>query len=416
MPEFLELLPPGDALDLYLERIHVQLPAEDIDSRQPHGRVAYQDIFAPHALPAFDRSSVDGYAVRALDTHGASDSLPAYLQLVGEVRMGESAQVAVNSAECCLIHTGGMLPQGSDAVVMLENTQVAKPGEIEIYRAAAQGENVIRTGEDIQQGEIVIPGGKILNAADIGGVLALGITRIQVVRKPVVGIISTGDEIIPPEEDILPGQIRDINSYSLAALVESAGGRPHNYGIISDQEEPLLTTARQAVQECDLVVITAGSSASNRDLTAGVINKLGQPGVLVHGVNVRPGKPTILAACKPEGAQYTKPIIGLPGNPVSALVIALLFVEPVVDLLLGVKPKRLRNFIQAQVSVNLSSSSGREDWIPVKITAQDHQYLAEPIFGKSNLIFTLARADGLLHIPAPATGLDSGQKAEVLLF
>lgn len=416
MPEFLELLPPGDALDFYLEHIHVQLPAEDVDVKQARKRVVYRDIFAPHALPTFDRSSVDGYAVRAVDTHGASDSLPAYLRLVGEVRMGEIAQVLLNTGECCLIHTGGMLPQGSNAVVMLENTQVAKPGEIEVYRSAAQGENVIRTGEDIQQGEIVVPAGKILNAADIGGLLALGITQIQVAQKPVVGIISSGDEIVAPDLNILPGQIRDINSYSLAALIESAGGIAKNYGIIPDQEETLLTAAGHALHECDLVVITAGSSASKRDLTAGVINKLGQPGVLVHGINVRPGKPTILAACQPAGAQYTKPVIGLPGNPVSALVIALLFVEPVIDKLLGVKPRRLRTFIQAKVTVNLSSSAGREDWVPVKITVQDHQYLAEPIFGKSNLIFTLARADGLLHIPAHATGLNAGQKVEVLLF
>lgn len=416
MPEFLELLPPKDALDHFLEQLQFQQPAQEVDVNGALGRVVFKDVYAPHALPSFTRSTVDGYAVRAADTHGASDSLPIYLNLIDEVRMGKRAEFSLTSSECGLIHTGGMLPSGADAVVMLENTQVANPKEIEILRSAAMGENLIKVGEDIEQGEVVVKGGKILTASDIGGLLALGITRVQVSKKPIVGIISSGDEVVPPEIEISPGQVRDINSYTLAALVEQAGATPQNYGIIPDQEEPLRAAAAQAVEECDLVVITAGSSASKRDLTAQVIDSLGQPGVIVHGVNVRPGKPTILAACKPSDYLSVKPVIGLPGNPVSALVIAIIFVEPVIDFLLGITPNRIRPRVQAKVTINLSSKAGREDWVPVKLNLDESEYSAEPIFGKSNLIFTLARADGLLHIPPQATGLNAGEIVEVMLL
>jgi molybdopterin molybdotransferase len=416
MPEFLELLPPREALEQFLGRLQFQPQSEEIDSRFAQGRVVLRDAYAPHALPSFNRSTVDGYAVRAADTRGAAESLPIYLELMDEIRMGQKAEFSLSASQCGLIHTGGMLPAGADAVVMLENTQIAKPKEIEILRSAAVGENVIKIGEDIHEGEIVVPAGKMLTAPDIGGLLALGITEVQVSRKPIVGIISSGDEVVPPEMDVNPGQVRDINSYTLAALIVKAGASPKNYGIIPDEEEPLRTATKRAVEECDLVVITAGSSASHRDLTAQVIDSLGHPGVIVHGVNVRPGKPTILAACQPPGAASAKPVIGLPGNPVSALVIAILFVEPVIDFLSGIKGKRMRPLVQAKVTINLSSSAGREDWVPVKLTQDEDEYFAEPIFGKSNLIFTLSRADGLLHIPPSVTGLNAGDSAAVTLL
>lgn len=416
MPEFIDLLPPGEALKKFLQHFQFQPGSEQVETSQARRRVLLQDVFAPHALPTFDRSTVDGYAVRAADTHGASDSMPAYLELVGEVSMGQKADFNLTPNSCGLIHTGGMLPGGADAVVMIENTQPAKAGEIEILRAASVGENVIKIGEDIQQGEVVVPAGKLIGAADIGGLLALGFTRIQVSRKPLVGIISSGDEVIPPGEDIKIGQVRDINSYSLAALIEQAGARPVNYGIVGDQEAPLRKITAQALEECDMVVITAGSSASNRDITARVINTLGGPGVIVHGVNVRPGKPTILAACQLNGSGAIKPVIGLPGNPVSALVIAILFVEPLIDSLLGMTAPRRQPFVQAQLAINLPSSAGREDWVPVKLDSSSGNYSAEPIFGKSNLIFTLAQADGLLYIPAAVTGYNAGDVVNVRLL
>ena len=399
-----------------MERIQAEPEAEQIEVKTARGRVTHADIRAPHALPLFSRSTVDGYAVRAADTHGANESLPAYLSLLGEVKMGSAAQFSLSESQCGLIHTGGMLPGRADAVVMLENSQVARPGEIEILRAAAVGENVINIGEDVQEGEIVIPKGSLLRAAEIGGLLALGITQLQVTRQPAIGIISSGDEVVPPEAEIKMGQVRDINSYTLSALVERKGAIPRMYGIISDDEASLHAATSQALDECDLVVITAGSSASSRDLTAQVIDGLGEPGVLSHGVNVRPGKPTILALCKRTSSEFAKPVIGLPGNPVSALVIAMLFVEPVIDRLHGFQIPRIRSRVQARVTINLASKAGREDWVPVKLIPQEDKLSAEPIFGKSNLIFTLARADGLLHIPPQATGLNSGDEVEVFLL
>jgi molybdopterin molybdotransferase len=416
MPEFLDLLPPNVALERFLEHIQSIPETELVEVKLALGRVTHMNIHAPHALPSFPRSTVDGYAVRSVDTHGASDSLPIYLNLVGEVKMGTTAQFTLSPVQCGLIHTGGMLPGGADAVVMLENTQVARLGEIEIMRAAAVGENVIDVGEDVQKGEIVVSKGSLLRAPEIGGLLALGITHIQVSKQPIVGIISSGDEVVPPDAEIKAGQVRDINSYTLTALVGRSGAIPKRFGIVPDNETSLRSVTSQALDECDLVVITAGSSASSRDLTAQVINSLGEPGVISHGVNVRPGKPTILAACTKIGSQIVKPIIGLPGNPVSALVIATLFVEPVIDHLHGLLSPRIRPRVQAVVTINLPSLAGREDWVPVKLFSEAGKMSAEPIFGKSNLIFTLARADGLLHIPPQTTGLNSGDQVEVLLL
>jgi molybdopterin molybdotransferase len=416
MPEFLDLLPPGKALANFLDYIHQVPDFERIETSLAQGRVAKSTLSAPHSLPTFARSTVDGYAVYASDTYGASESLPIYLRQIGEVSMGSDPEFNLSTTQCGLIHTGGMLPAGADAVVMLENTQVAKQGEIEVLRSVAVGENVIKVGEDIQKGEIVISGGSLLRPAVIGGLLALGITHIEVTKKPSVAIISSGDELVSPAEDTRPGQVRDINSYTLSALVERAGAVPVRYGIVADDEEELQSVTKKALYECDLVVITAGSSASARDLTAQVINGFSGPGVISHGVNVRPGKPTILAVSNPEGSEHGKPVIGLPGNPVSALVIAILFVEPVIDKLLGVDTPRIRPQVQAKVGINLASQAGREDWIPVKLSLEQEGFSAEPIFGKSNLIFTLAWADGLLHIPSQATGLSSGDMAQVMLL
>jgi molybdopterin molybdotransferase len=407
MPEFLTLLPPSEALKQLLDHLEFTPKTEEVKSSQALNRVTAKGVLAPHTLPSFDRSTVDGYAVHASDTYGASESLPAYLSLQGEVPMGSVPQFSLDPGKCALIHTGGMMPPGSDAVVMLENTQRVTPKEIELLRSVAIGENVLRIGEDVGLDEEIIPSGKRLRPAEIGGLMALGITKVSVIKPPIVGILSTGDEILPPEEDLKPGMVRDINSYTLSALVQECGGVGLRYGIIQDRSDLLRKQAQKALDECDLVVITAGSSASVRDLTSEVINQLAPPGVLVHGVNVRPGKPTILAVC--DG----KAVIGLPGNPVSALVIAELFVAPVIEYLLGLHTSPLKTLIQARLTTNLPSQAGREDWVPVRLIQVADGYQADPIFGKSNLIFTLVRADGLIRIPPDATGISAGETVEV---
>ena len=411
MPEFLELLPPADALALLFQ--HLPSPvvtAEEIDTGHALGRVTAQAVTAAEPLPAFSRSTVDGYAVLARDTFGASDSLPAYLAVIGEVPMGSAPAFSLSAGQTALIHTGGMLPRGANAVVMVENTQAARPGELEVLRAVAPAENVLEAGEDVQRGQVVLPAGVRLRPAEIGGLMALGQTRVQVARRPLVGILSSGDEVIPPEQTPRPGQVRDVNSYTLSALVAQHGGEPRSYGILPDRREALQQALRRAWQECDLVVVTAGSSASTRDLTAQVMDELGRPGVLAHGVNVKPGKPTILAVCG------GKPLVGLPGNPVSALVIARLFVTPLVESLLGLPLDRPHPAIPARLAINLSSQAGREDWVPVKLVSSAAGVLADPIFYKSNLIFSLAQADGLLHIPPDANGLEAGALVQVELL
>ncbi len=430
MPEFLTLLPPDESRAILLSHLSAPTIASVmIDVPSSLGRVTAEDILAPHPLPEFQRTTVDGYAVRAKDTFGAADSLPAYLNLIGEVPMGDAPAFELGAGQCALIHTGGMLPKGADAVVMLEYTQVVRRGdlhgrpgasparteEIEIFRAVADGENVIRVGEDVAQGGLILPRGSRMRPAEIGGLMALGITSLRVATKPKVGLISTGDEVIDPSQSPRPGQVRDINSYTLGALIEKAGGEAKRYGIFEDRFEALKDAAAKALAECDAVIITAGSSASTRDMTAEVIRTLGEPGVLVHGINTRPGKPTILGVCN------GKAVIGLPGNPVSALVNGYLFVVPVIEKLLGALPKPKAS-VQARLTVNLPSQAGREDWWPVRLLpsprgrGQGEGFLADPIFGKSNLIFTLASADGLLRIPPDATGLSAGEVVEVILI
>lgn len=422
MPEFLTLLPPDEAREKLLAALSRATPDSEIlavDSAL--GRVTAEDIVAPHPLPEFPRTTVDGYAVRAADTFGATDSLPAYLHLIGEVPMGDEPSIEIGAGQCALIHTGGMLPDGADAVVMLEYTQqIVGAGsvrpEIEVFKSVADGENVIHIGEDVAKDQIVIPKGATLRPAEIGGLMALGITSLRVARKPRVGLISTGDEVIEPGQYPRPGQVRDINSYTLGALIEKSGGIPVRYGIIGDEFELLKSASAKALNECDVVLVTAGSSASTRDMTAEVIRQLGEPGVLVHGINTRPGKPTILGKCN------GKVVIGLPGNPVSALVNGYLFVVPVIERLLGAIPKP-KATVQAKLTVNLPSQAGREDWWAVKLSpspsgrgGRSEGWIAEPIFGKSNLIFTLAAGDGLLKIHPDATGLSAGEIVEVVLI
>ncbi len=411
MSEFLTLLPPPEALSLLLNHLTTKPTAEWIPTADSLGRVTAAPVYAPFPLPTFARSTVDGYAVRARDTFGASESLPAYLTVAGEVAMGTAATQPLTSGQCQLIHTGGMLPPGADAVVMVEHTQEARAGEREILRTVAVGENVLQIGEDVHAGREVIPVGVRLRPAEIGGLMALGLAEVAVTRQPLIGILSSGDEVIRPGQPLQMGQVYDVNSYTLQALVAQAGGRAQLYPLLPDEPAAFKAAAEQAWAECDMLLFTAGSSVSARDLTAQTIAGLGAPGVLVHGVSVRPGKPTILAVCG------GKPVIGLPGNPVSALIIAQILAVPVLERLLGLKQARPHGRITARLATNLPSQAGREDWVAVRLVPQaDGTYTAEPIFGKSNLIFTLARADGLLRIPPAANGLPAGAEVAVELM
>ncbi len=413
MPEFLELLSPDEAKKKIFENLKdKKLNSTVILTKDALGTIFSKPIVAPESIPAFERSTVDGYAVKSRDTYGASESMPAFLNVVGEITMGQEAGITINKGEAALIHTGGMLPIGADAVVMIEYTDKAAEKEIAVYHPVGVNENLVKMGEDVNNGELVFEAGKKIRPGDIGGLMALGITQIEVYKKPLVGIISTGDEVVSPEQKIQLGQVRDINSYTLKALVEKTGAIPKLYGIVSDDRQKLEETLKKAYLEMDMLIVTAGSSASTRDLTSEVVQTLGKPGVLVHGINVRPGKPTILAVC--DG----KPIVGLPGNPVSAFVIANLFVTPIIKKLSGIVNYSSIDTIPAISVLNIASVSGREDWVPVRLIGKNelNQILVEPIFYKSNLIFSIIKADGLIRIPEHLNGISANSEVELFVL
>lgn len=413
MSEFLTLVTPEEAnsrLMAALGEHSFPREVEEVSTAEALGRVLAENVAAPERLPPFRRSTVDGFAVRAADTFGASPSLPAYLEIVGEVPMGAVAGVDVTEGQAAIVHTGGMLPEGADAVVMLEDTQRPAEREIEVLKSVAAAENVLRAGEDLEVGELALAAGRRLRAQDLGGLAALGVTEVSVARAPLVALIATGDEVIEPSAGPQPGQVRDVNTMTLSALVQRAGGEPESLGIIPDDYDQLLEAARKARERCDAVVITAGSSVSARDRTADVIQELGDPGVLVHGVSMKPGKPTILGVCDGKLA------VGLPGNPVSALVVAGLFLAPALRHMLGAGGPALEPARPARLAVNVPSRTGREDYLPVRLEPADGEWIAHPVYGRSNLIFTLVRADGLVRIPAPSTGLAEGDTVQVTLF
>lgn len=423
MPEFFNVLPPDEARELLFSHLTAVLPSETVPTTKAQGRVLATAVAAPHALPQFRRSTMDGYAVRAADTYGASESLPAFLQVVGEVPMGQSANVQLDVGQAAIVHTGGMIPETADAVVQIEQTQLVTgqsvaineqspsfPFEIEVLKSVAVGQNVLQVGEDVQLGAEILPAHHILRPQDIGGLLALGMMSVDLVRKPRVGILATGDEVIQPAQDTQPGQIRDINSYTVAGLVEQAGGVPVLGGIIPDNYAALETAAAKMLAECDMLVMSAGSSVSVRDMTVQVIDNLGEPGVLLHGVATRPGKPTIV------GMVAGKPVLGLPGNPVSAMVQFDMFGVPAVYRLQGVRSLLRPGRIWAQLSQNIASESGREDYVPARLEDGSDGLVAVPVFGKSNLIYTLVNADGLIKVPLNKGGLLAGDWVEVRLF
>lgn len=417
MPEFFNVLPPDAARSLLLQHIRSIQETELLDTFEGLGRVTAGDIHSPHALPSFRRSTMDGFAVRAADTYGAGDVLPAFLTVMGEVRMGAAADLVLKTGEAAIVHTGGMIPDTADSVVQVEHTQMvgtpeqsAFPYEIEVFRAVAPGQNIIQVGEDIAVGSIILPAGSHLRPQDIGGLLAVGVSEVMVTRRPRVAILATGDEVVSPSSDPSPGQIRDINSYSIGGQCVKAGGLPVFGGIVPDDMESLREAATQALAGADMLVMSAGSSVSVRDMTVEVIAGLGQPGVLLHGVATRPGKPTIV------GAVDGKPVLGLPGNPVSAMIQFDMFGVPAIHRLQGLRRGRIRERVSARLTQNVASESGREDYVPAYLEESAEGITATPIFGKSNLIYTLVHADGLIKIPLNQGGLMAGDVVEVQLF
>lgn len=374
------------------------------------GLVLAEDVISAEQVPHFSRSTVDGYAVRAKDTYGASDSLPAFMDIQGKIEMGKIAGLLLREGHAQAIPTGGMIPDGADSVVMIEH--VEEVGDLlNVFRQVAPGENIIRAGDDVQVGELVMAAGHRLRPQDLGVLAAIGKTKVSVHPRPIIAILSTGDEIVPSDrQELAPGEIRDINSVTIGAAARACGAEVIEGGIVRDDFDAFFTRAQELFQQADLLLLSGGSSVGTRDYTEQVMQSLGDPGVLVHGVSVKPGKPTILAKAG------VKPIMGLPGHPASALIIFHLFAAPLIARLEGVLPSHLDKRIMARISRNIPSAVGRSDYVRVKLEKRGEEWWAQPVFGKSGLISTLVKSDGMVEIAANKEGIMEGEFVHVHLF
>jgi molybdopterin molybdotransferase len=377
------------------------------------GRVLARDMVSGEHLPPFARSTMDGYAVRAEDTFGSSESESALMEVIGEVPMGDSGRAfELTPGRTMRIWTGGELPQNADAVVMVEYTQAVDDETVAVFRPVAPGENIIKAGEDYNIGAVVVRRGCMLRPQDLGALAGLGITTVPVYRKPRVAILSTGDELVPADQIPTDGKIRDINSTTIAALVEEAGGIPIPLGVCGDDFERIRDICINALAEADVLLLSGGSSVGQRDFTVNVFETIDKVELLVHGVAIRPGKPTILAR------QGNKALFGLPGHVSSAIVVFYLFVRPLLRQFYGLGTSLSMRCIDAFTSQQIPSAIGREDYVRVALehNKTTGMMMATPLFGKSGLLNTLVRADGLLPIGRNIEGLDAGVEARVLLF
>jgi molybdopterin molybdotransferase len=410
--EFFRLQTREEVLALY-DRFPA-VGAEDVELAQALGRVLAADIAAPEDVPGFLRASMDGYAVAARDTFGASVAAPQYLELKGEVAMGAAPARSVGPGETLRVPTGAMLPPGADAVVMLEYAAEHPGGTLEVRRPVAPGENVLAPGEDVRQGEPLFPAGIRLRPQDIGLLAALGITQLRAYQKPRVAILSSGDEIVPISHEPAPGQVRDSNAHLAAAQVADWGGIPLLQGIVPDDFAVLKAALTEAQAASDLVLVSGGSSVGARDLTLTAIKALPGAEILVHGVAIRPGKPTILASL---GEPSPKPLLGLPGHPASAAVVMEVLGRPLLSHLGGPKePAPWGRTVTAALSRNLAGASGREDFVRVRLRQEGDTLWADPVLGPSGLLSPLVKSDGLVMIPLGVEGLFKGEKVEVQLF
>lgn len=408
---FFKVLAPQDALRLLLSCEPVE--TERIASVKGRARVLAEDLYSAVDLPHFHRAAMDGYAVKAKDTFGASQSLPAYLKLAGVVEMGKETAQALAGGEAVRISTGGMMPPESDAVVMVEYTDETKGGLVEVHRGVSPWQNVIQIGDDIKQGELVFQRGRRLRAHDLGALTGVGISSISVYKRPRVALISTGDEIVDADTVPAPGQVRNINQHSLAGLIEECGGELRDWGVVRDERAALSRSIGEALQWGDLVLLSGGSSMGAKDIALETILSFPDSEFIFHGISIAPGKPTIFAkACG-------KPILGLPGYPVSALVIFDLFAAAMIRRLGGQSVEALGRFaktVKAKLKTNIASQIGREDYVRVTLEGESKQLTAVPLPSKSGAIFTLVKADGMVRIDMNQDGLEQGEEVEVILF
>ncbi|SHH16992.1 molybdopterin molybdotransferase MoeA [Tepidibacter thalassicus] len=368
-------------------------------------RILGEDIISDINVPEFSRSTVDGYAIKSSDSHGCSDSLPSFLNLIGEVNMGESADIKIKSGQAIYVPTGGMIPDGADSVVMIEHVEKLDDTTIAIHRPLSYGENIVYKGDDIKKGEIILKKGKKITPQDIGVLASLGVKTVNVYKKIKFYIISTGDEIIDLDEKLKLGKIRDINGYALYSLIKKLGGEIVNRVIVKDDYKLLREEVDKALNISNIVLISGGSSVGTRDFTYDVINSFDGKGVLVHGVSIKPGKPTLI------GEGKGKVIFGLPGHPVSSIIVFKTFVEYLVKEITGMKDGI--NKTKAIMYCNVHSSPGKETYQMVNLNEIDGKLYAVPNFGKSGLITLLSKSCGYVIIKSEEEGLYKGQEVDV---
>ncbi|HKA31912.1 MAG TPA: gephyrin-like molybdotransferase Glp [Candidatus Binatia bacterium] len=408
---FFKVVAPSEARDILLQVSPVT--TETIETVRARARVLAEDLYSKVDLPHFARAAMDGYAVIAKDTFGASASQPGYLKLAGSVEMGKEATRPIEKGEAVRISTGGMMPPGSDAVVMVEYTEEAGAGTVEIHRGVSPGQNVIQVGDDIQKGAPVFTRGRRLRAHDLGALTGIGVSKINVYKKPRVALISTGDEIVEAEREPLPGQVRNINQHSLAGLIDECGAELKDFGVVRDEREALKEALGRALDWADVVMLSGGSSMGAKDIALDVILSFPGAEMIFHGISVSPGKPTIYARAA------GKPVLGLPGYPVSALVIFELFAAPLVRALGGEETAAAGQFkktTRAILKTNVASQAGREDYIRVCLEEADAKLYARPLPSKSGAIFTLVKADGMIRVDLNQEGIEQGEEVEVILF
>ena len=394
---------PEEVLALIETEFSPVAVTEEVPLTAAMGRVLAEDIEATEYVPDFDRSTVDGYAVRARDTFGCTDAIPAILPLQGEVLMGEGAEFTLNPEECVAVPTGGAVPQGADSVVMLEYTEDYGDGTIGISKAAAPGQNMIFRGDDVYPGKVILKRGRVLSSQDIGALAAIGRVRVPVVKKLTIGVISTGDELVPPEVKPGPGQVRDVNSPMLEAMLTAFRVNVINYGIVIDDEKKLASMVTRAAGACDAVLLSGGSSVGVKDAACRIIESMGK--LLLHGIAIKPGKPTIL------GKSGAKPLMGLPGHPVAAYFVTKLFVLPLLGRLMG---RDMTSYtVTARISESVSANHGRAQYHCCRLERRGAELIASPIRGKSGLITTLAGADGWFCIGRDCEGLPQGAEIQV---
>lgn len=403
--DFFDVVSVEEARRTILENLNLKLETEFVDILESTDRVLCEDITSNEDVPGFDRSTVDGYAINSSDSHGASESLPSFLSLKGQVKMGKEVEIEILPGESVYVPTGGMLPKGSDGVIMIEHVEKLDEENILIYRPISSGENVIFKDDDIKLGQVVLSKGRKLNSQDIGVLAALGISKVKVYKKPKFYIISTGDEIIDLNEKMDIGKIRDINSYVLYSMIKKLGCDAVNRTIVKDSFNLLKTEVEKGLESSDIVIISGGSSVGVRDFTHEVINSFDGKGVFIHGMSIKPGKPTIVGEAKGKG------VFGLPGHPVSSIIVFKALIERYIKDIMGIKDKN--NKTRAIVDFNFPSSPGKTTYQMVSLVERDGNLYCVPNFGKSGMITLLSESSGYIEIGLHEEGIYEGEERDV---